>query len=101
MNIQKLHLKLNKLESQKLSIENEIIQIKKQINKSSSFSKQDKVKLFKSLFIGRDDVYRTFPPKNPHLNPYQREIPTLTTKNVPRRYLTYNLLFAIIQLPYT
>ncbi len=57
MHLQELHQKLNHLESQKLSIENEILNTKKQIDKISPFSKQDKINLFKLLFIGREDVY--------------------------------------------
>ena len=60
MQLQELYQKLNRLESQKLSIENEILNTKKQIDKISPFSKQDKVNLFKSLFIGREDVYANY-----------------------------------------
>lgn len=60
MHLQELYSKLNQLESQKLSIENEILQTKKQIDKISPFSKQDKINLFKSLFIGREDVYANY-----------------------------------------
>ena len=49
MHLQQLYLKLNQLESQKLQIENEILQTKKQIDNLSPFSKQDKINLFKSL----------------------------------------------------
>jgi hypothetical protein len=57
MQLQELYSKLKSLESQKISIENEILNTKKQIDKISPFSKQDKINLFKSLFIGRKDVY--------------------------------------------
>ena len=60
MHLQELYSKLNQLESQKLSIENEILQTKKQIDRVSPFSKQDKINLFKSLFIGRKDVYANY-----------------------------------------
>ena len=60
MQLQELYQKLNNLESQKLSIENEILATKKQIDKVSPFSKQDKINLFKSLFIGREDVYANY-----------------------------------------
>ena len=57
MHLQQLYSKLNQLESQKFQIENEILQTKKQIDKISPFSKQDKINLFKSLFVGRVDVH--------------------------------------------
>jgi superfamily II DNA or RNA helicase len=60
MSIDQLYTKLKYLKSQKLSIEKEILQIQKQINKLSSFSKEDKIKLFRSLFIGRQDVYAKY-----------------------------------------
>jgi len=60
MHLQQLYLKLNQLESQKLQIENEILQTKKQIDNLSPFSKQDKINLFKSLFIGRVDVHAKY-----------------------------------------
>ncbi len=60
MQLQELYSKLNHLEIQKLSIENEILNTKKQIDKISPFSKQEKINLFKSLFIGREDVYANY-----------------------------------------
>ena len=60
MHLQPLYSKLNQLESQKLQIETEIFQTKKQIDNLSPFSKQDKINLFKSLFIGRTDVYAAY-----------------------------------------
>jgi len=56
MHLQELYSKLNHLEFQKKSIENEILNTKKQIDIISPFSKQDKINIFKSLFIGREDV---------------------------------------------
>ena len=60
MQLQDLYQKLNNLESQKLSIENEILETKKQIDKISPFSKLEKINLFKSLFICREDVYANY-----------------------------------------
>jgi len=57
MQLDDLYLKLNSLESQKYSIEQEILKTKQTIEKLSSFSKQQKISLFKSLFIAREDVY--------------------------------------------
>jgi len=48
---------LSKLESQKSFIEQEILYLKREIEKHSSFSKQEKIALFKSLFVAREDVY--------------------------------------------
>jgi superfamily II DNA or RNA helicase len=58
--IEQLKSKLSKLESQRVDIEKEILNTKKLIEKISPFSKQDKIKLFKSLFIGREDVYAKY-----------------------------------------
>ena len=60
MNLQKLQQKLYDLESQKSQLENEILQIKKQINHLSPFTKEQKIELFKSLFIGRSDVFAKY-----------------------------------------
>ena len=60
MQIQNLYNKLNYLESQKQNIELEIIETKKLIEKLSPFTKSQKIELFKSLFIGREDVYATY-----------------------------------------
>lgn len=60
MQLQDLHNKLNYLKSQKQNIEHEIIEIKKLIEKLSPFTKSQKITLFKSLFIGREDVYATY-----------------------------------------
>ena len=67
MELNELYSKLNFLESQKQSIEQEILETKKTIRvtealpatveKLSQFSKQQKIILFKSLFIAREDVY--------------------------------------------
>ena len=57
MRLKTLTSKLNELQKQKVLIENEIIGIKKQIELLSPFSKSQKIALFKSLFIGREDVY--------------------------------------------
>jgi superfamily II DNA or RNA helicase len=48
------------LQQQKHSIDKEIIQIKQQIQKLSPFSKEQKITLFKSLFITREDVYAEY-----------------------------------------
>jgi len=60
MHLQDLYYKLNHLESQKQSIENEIIQTKKVIEKLSPFTKLQKIALFKTLFIAHEDVYATY-----------------------------------------
>ncbi len=57
MQLDDLYFKLNSLESQKYSIEQEILKTKQTIEKLSPFSKQQKISLFKSLFIAREDVY--------------------------------------------
>ena len=49
--------KLHTLEKQKNAIEHEIYQLKQTIEKLSPFSKAQKIALFKSLFVVRDDVY--------------------------------------------
>jgi superfamily II DNA or RNA helicase len=54
-----LHQKLQELEQQKKSIEREILQLRQEIEKSSPFSKTQKIQLFRSLFIVREDVYAT------------------------------------------
>lgn len=60
MNSQQLHQKLQHLESQKQIIENEILQTKKLIEQLSPFTKEQKISLFKSLFIGRGDVFAKY-----------------------------------------
>jgi len=60
MHLNELYSKLNLLESHKRSIENEILETKKIIEKLSPFSKQQKIALFKSLFVAREDVYPTY-----------------------------------------
>ena len=60
MHLNELYSKLNSLESQKQSIEKEILETKQVIEKSSPFSKHQKIALFKSLFIAREDVYPTY-----------------------------------------
>ena len=60
MQLQELYNKLNYLETQKQNIENEIIETKKFIEKLSPFTKSQKIALFKSLFIGREDVYAKY-----------------------------------------
>jgi len=57
MQLDDLYFKLNSLESQKHSIEQEILKTKQTIEKLSPFSKQQKISLFKSLFVAREDVY--------------------------------------------
>ena len=57
MQLNELYSKLNILESQKQSIEKEILETKTNIEKLSPFSKEQKISLFKSLFIAREDVY--------------------------------------------
>jgi len=60
MQLQELYNKLSRLESQKQNIEYEIIDTKKFIEKLSPFTKSQKIGLFKSLFIGREDVYAKY-----------------------------------------
>ena len=55
-----LYQKLQYLESQKQKIEQEIHQLKQAIEKNYPFTKSQKIQLFKSLFIVRDDVYATY-----------------------------------------
>jgi len=57
MQLNELYSKLNALESQKYLIEREIQETKQIIEKLSPFSKQQKIALFKSLFVAREDVY--------------------------------------------
>ncbi|HEO98390.1 MAG TPA: hypothetical protein ENO02_03715, partial [Epsilonproteobacteria bacterium] len=60
MQLDRLYYRLKELESQKAAIEKEIKTLKQQISPSSTLSKEDKVILFRSLFIGREDVYATY-----------------------------------------
>ena len=60
MTLQELHHKLQFLESQRVQLENEILQIKKQIEQLLPFIKEQKIELFKSLFIGRNDVFAKY-----------------------------------------
>lgn len=53
MILQQLHQKLQYLESQRTQLDNEILETKKQIEQLSPFSKEQKIELFKSLFIDR------------------------------------------------
>ncbi|HIP26285.1 MAG TPA: helicase, partial [Flavobacteriaceae bacterium] len=59
MQQKELYQKLQTLEQQKQKIETEIYQLKQTIEKLSPFTKTQKIQLFKSLFIVRDDVYAT------------------------------------------
>lgn len=60
MTLSELRQKLQLLESQRINLDNEIIQTKREIEKLSPFSKDQKVELFKSLFIGRSDVFAKY-----------------------------------------
>ncbi len=60
MQVDTLYQKLKALESQKAIIEAEIRAIKQQISKYSVLSKEEKIALFKSLFVGREDVYAQY-----------------------------------------
>ena len=60
MILSELHQKLQYLESQKAQLENEILETKKQIEQLSPFTKEHKIELFKSLFIGRNDVFAKY-----------------------------------------
>ena len=60
MTLPELRQKLQHLESQKINLDNEILQTKREIEKLSPFSKEQKIELFKSLFIGRSDVFAKY-----------------------------------------
>lgn len=60
MSLQELRSRLNDLESQKRTIEAQILQIKRELEKHSTLTKEDKIALYRSLFIGREDVYATY-----------------------------------------
>lgn len=60
MILQQLHQKLQYLESQRTQLDNEILETKKQIEQLSPFSKEQKIELFKSLFVGRNDVFAKY-----------------------------------------
>nr|WP_296824626.1 DEAD/DEAH box helicase family protein [Sulfurovum sp.] len=60
MQLDALYQRLKALESQKATIEAEIKVIKQKISQSSTLSQEDKITLFKSLFIGREDVYAQY-----------------------------------------
>ncbi|MBU1990288.1 hypothetical protein KJ691_06020 [bacterium] len=67
MTLQQLHLvlaplreKLQDLESQRAQLENETLRVKRQIEQLSPFTKEQKIELFKSLFIGRSDVFAKY-----------------------------------------
>ena len=51
MNLFELREKLQHLESHKINLDNEILKTKREIEKLSPFSKEQKIELFKSLFI--------------------------------------------------
>lgn len=60
MTLQQLHQKLQYLEFQRTQLDNEILETKKQIEQLSPFTKEQKIELFKSLFIGRSDVFAKY-----------------------------------------
>jgi superfamily II DNA or RNA helicase len=60
MAYQQLLSHLNDLESNKRSIETQILQVKRELEKYSTLTKEGKIALFRSLFIGRDDVYALY-----------------------------------------
>jgi len=60
MELDVLYNKLKTLESQKAAIEAEIRAIKQQISQNSTLSQSEKIALFTSLFIGREDVYAQY-----------------------------------------
>ena len=53
MTLFELREKLQHLESQKINLDNEILKTKREIEKLSPFLKEQKIELFKSLFIDR------------------------------------------------
>lgn len=60
MSLQELRSHLSDLESKKHSIEAQILQIKREFEKYSTLTKEDKIALYRSLFVGREDVYATY-----------------------------------------
>ena len=60
MTLPELRQKLKLLEFQKINLDNEILQTKREIEKLSPFSREQKIELFKSLFIGRSDVFAKY-----------------------------------------
>ena len=60
MTLFELREKLKYLESEKINLDNEILQTKREIEKLSPFSKEQKIELFKSLFIRRSDVFAKY-----------------------------------------
>lgn len=58
--IDQLKEHLHSLESQKHSIEVQILQIKQELEKHSTLTKEGKIALYRSLFVGREDVYATY-----------------------------------------
>lgn len=55
--MKQLQKRLNNLYEQKALIEKEISQLEAQLYKPKSFSKQEKIELFKTLFLAREDVF--------------------------------------------
>lgn len=45
---------------QKHTIETQILQIKRELEKYSALTKEDKLFLYRSLFVGRKNVYTTY-----------------------------------------
>lgn len=60
MPINSLSKRLQSLELQKENLEKEILHVKEQIEKQSPFSKVEKIKLFKELFIANTDAYAKY-----------------------------------------
>ena len=60
MHLNELYSKLTLLEAKKQVIEKEIQDTKQTIERLSPFTKQQKIALFRSLFIAREDVYPTY-----------------------------------------
>ena len=60
MSLHELRSRLSELESQKRSIEAQILQIKHELEKHSALTKENKIALYRSLFVGREDVYATY-----------------------------------------
>lgn len=60
MTLFELREKLQHLESQRINLDNEILKTKRELEKLSPFSKEQKIELFKSLFIGRYDVFAKY-----------------------------------------
>ena len=58
--IDRLRKQLDSLESKKYTIEAQILQIKRELAKHSTLTKEGKIALYRSLFVSRENVYATY-----------------------------------------